>query len=247
MTRESLFYKILSGIHIVFFTSVLSFLMVVLSGTLLLLPVLTAVFFIGRDVIYKVININDSIIATFLKYLRKSLKLMKYIPLQLIMILNITGMVAAARTGNLIYSILCLTITAFLLVIMLYLAGYFVFVMEAEGFGNNNAVSINGETSKLKNKSILCGKSLVMEVIALMLLKPQLVIPIFAGIVLSIFFFSDTLLLILCFLGTFFLVALEAVIFIQILWYKKAIGVLDEEERYAYLVDGSLKNKAVVK
>ncbi|BCJ96099.1 hypothetical protein acsn021_36680 [Anaerocolumna cellulosilytica] len=233
MTRESLFYKILSGIHIVFFASILSFLTVVLSGTLMLLPVLGAVFFIGKDSIYKRINVNDSVIATFFKYLKKSLTLLRFIPLYFMMILNVAGMIVAAKNGNLTYSIICLSIISMLLVIMFYLAGYFVFVMHADEKEDKHKAS--------GKEKILKGKSVVMEVIALMLLKPQFVIPIFAGIVLCVFFFSTTLLIILCFLGTFFLTALEAVIFIQILWYKKLIGILDEEEEYAYLVDGSIK------
>jgi hypothetical protein len=205
----------------------------------MLLPVLGAVFFIGKDIIYKEININDSVIATFFKYLKKSLRLFKFIPLHFMLLLNIAGMIVSAGAGNLTYSIICLTFTSILLVIMLYLVGYFVFVIKTGGRENMKKSSGKEEMAREKN--------VVMEVIALMLLKPQFVIPVFAGIVLCVFFFSNTLLTILCFLGTFFLTALEAVIFIQILYYKKAIGILDEEEEYAYLVDGSLKNKGFAK
>lgn len=209
MTRESLFYKILSGIHIVFFTSILCSITIVLSGTLLLLPVLGAAFLIGKDALYKELNINDSIIKTYFGYLKESLPLMKFIPINLVALLNVAGIFIGGQLNNTLYSVICLVIVSFLLVFMLYLAGYFVFI--------NKQVNI-------------------IETLFCMLLKPQFLIPLFAVAVLCGVFFSGIIMAILMFTGTFFLFAIEVVIFIQLLYFKKLAGNLDEKDEFAYLV-----------
>jgi hypothetical protein len=216
MTRESFFYKILSGVHIVFFTSLLCGLTMLMSGTLLMLPVLSAAFFIGKDVIYRKININDSIVMTYFKYLKESLPLMKFIPINLIMLLNAAGMFMAVKANNTIYSVVCLAFISFLIVFMLYIAGYYVFVNK-----NFNA----------------------LEAAVCMLLKPQFLIPVFAVMVVNSVFVSVTLLIILLFTGTFFLFALEVIVFIHILYFKKLTGNLGEEDDFAYLVNRERKKK----
>jgi hypothetical protein len=216
MTRESLFYKILSGIHVVFFTSLLCGGTIFLSGTLLLLPVLGGAFRIGEDVIYKRLNITDSIIRTYFRYLKESLPLLKFLPIHVLLLFNGAAMLIAGRAGNTAYSVLCLVIASFLLVFMLYLAGYHVFAGR---------------------------KVNAIETAFCMLLKPQLLIPIFAVTVLAGAFFSGVLLVILLFTGTFFLFAVEEVIFIQMLYFKRLTGNLKEEDEFAYLVYGRSEKK----
>lgn len=216
MTRESLFYRILSAIHIVFFTSILCFVTILLSGTLLLLPVMGAAFMIGKDTIYKVININDSIVKTFFRYLRSSLKLLKFVPVSLVMILNVVGMLVAAKAENMVYSVTCLAFIAFLLVLTMYIAGFYVFVNE----------TVN-----------------LIDVMFAMFMKPLFLVPIFAGMVCCVTLFSNALLMILFFTGTFFMFAIEVVIFIQMLFYKKVLGMLDKNDEFAYLAYGKEKNR----
>ncbi len=214
MTRESLFYKILSGIHIVFFTSVLCGLTIILTATLLLLPALGAVFMIGKDFIDKKLNINDSIVKTYFKYLKEALTLFKFFPVNLVIILNVIGMYVAMQSANIIYSILCLMIVSFLLVFTLYLVGYYVFI--------NKKVNI-------------------LETAFYMFLKPQFLIPLFMVMVVFCAFVSIAVLAVLFFTGAFFLFALEVVIFIQTMYFRKLTGDLTEEEEYAYLVYGKRK------
>ncbi len=198
MMGESLLYKILSAIHIIFFTSLLNFLVVVLSGSLLLLPAAGAVFLVGKEVIYKRININDSIIKTYFKYVKQSLKLLRFLPVHFILILNTGGMIVSAGNNKLAYSVLCLTLLSIILAFVMYLAGYFVFISE---------------------------KVNIIEVIFIMLLKLQYFIPVFAGIVLCVFFFSGILLAVLAFCGAALIIAFEAVILIPVSHYKKLAGI----------------------
>ncbi len=214
MTRESLFYKILSGIHIVFFTSLLWGLTILLSGSLLMLPAFGAVFQIGKDYIDKKLNINDSIVKTYFIYLREALTLFKFFPVNLVILLNIVGMYAAIQANYTLYSVLCLVIVSFLLVFVLYLVGYYVFI--------NKKVNI-------------------LETAFYMFLKPQFLIPVFMVIVVFCAFISIAVLAVLFFTGAFFIFALEVVIFIQTLHFKKLTGNLSEEDEYSYLVYGKRK------
>lgn len=210
MTRQSLFYKIISAIHIVLFTSMLAFGMIFLTGNLFAMPVLGAVFMLGKDAIDKKLDINDSIVKTYFKYLKKSLTLMRFCPINIILLLNIAGMLIAAKTELFLYSVVCLALISFLLVFMLYIAGYYVFVDE--------------EVS-------------LMEVMLCMLLKPQYLMPVFVIMVLCAFFASTTLGIILIFTGTFFLFALEVLVFIQTLYYKQMLGKLRQDDEYYYMIN----------
>lgn len=209
MTRDTLFYKILSAIHIVFFTSILFMGTIIITGTLLILPAIGAVFLIGKDALYKDLNVNDSIIKTYFKYLRSSMSLLRFFPVNLVMILNVIGMIIAAGINNTIYAVVCLTFVSFLLVLMFYLAGYFTFI--------NKKVDLMD--------SFLC-----------MLLKPLFLIPIFVVMIICGFYFSIAMLIILFLTAAFFLFAIEVVIFIQTLYYRKLTGNLDDEEEFAYLI-----------
>ncbi len=207
MMRESRIYKISAAVHIVFFISILSFLTTVLSGTVLLLPALGAVFLVGKEVIYKRINIYDSIVKTYFKYLRQAIKLMKFLPVQLIMILNAVGMVISAANNHPAYSVLCLSVLSILLAFLMYLAGCFTFLNE----------KVNS-----------------MEVILIIFLKPQYFLSVFAGIVLYVFFFSVTLLAVLAFCGAVFIIAAQAVILIPVTHYKKMAGIPEEKEDFPF-------------
>lgn len=214
MTKENLFYKILSGIHFVFFTSLLCGSTILLSGTLLLLPALGAVFQIGKDFIEKKLNINDSIVRTYFIYLKEALALLKFFPVNLIILLNAIGMYAAMQAGYTVYSVICLVIVSFLLVFVLYITGYYVFI--------NKKVNI-------------------LEAAFCMFLKPQFLIPVFIVVVVFCAIVSAALLTFLFFTGAFFLFALEVVIFIQMLHFKKLNGTLSEEDEFSYLIFGKRK------
>lgn len=209
MIRENLFYRILSAIHIVFFTSILCFGTIYLTGTLFMIPSLAATFMICRDYLYKKLDINNSIVMTYFRYLKSSFKLLKFLPVNLIMILNVFGMFYAINTNNFVYSVVCLTITVFLMLLMLYIAGFYTFVNE---------------------------KVDIIEVVISMIIKPQFALPVFAALVIGVSFFSIALMLILLLTGAFFLFALSILILMNMLHYKKAIGKLDEEDEYYHLI-----------
>ena len=121
------------------------------------------------------------------------------------------------NTEQLIFSIICLILIAFLLVFMLYIAGYYTFVDK---------------------------KVNLMDVVFCMLFKPQYLIPVFVIMILCTYFASTTLGIILLFTGTFFLFALEVLVFIQMLYYRELTGGLQENDEFYYLIHRSeQKNK----
>jgi hypothetical protein len=142
--------------------------------------------------------------------MKASMILMKFVPINIVIALNLAGMLMMGKNGNYIYSVICLIITSFLLTFLLYIAGYYTFI--------NSKVSLP-------------------EAAMSMFLKPQLLIPVFVIMVLGIFFFSGIVFLLMLLSGTFFLFVLEVLIFIQLLYFRKLTGTLDEKEEYAYLVN----------
>lgn len=209
MIRENLLYKIMSYIHITLFVSIFFALTTVFSGTLLLLPSVTAVFRIGKEVLYKKADINESIIKTYFLYMKNSLYLMKFIGVELVLLLNLASLYLFAGQQVVGLSITALSIAAFLLIFQLYIAGYFVFVDD---------------------------KFSLEEVAFAMMLRPTFFIPLFAAMVLLLFFFNLTIATVLMLTGAFFLFAFQVPIFIHMLSYKKMRGKLDEAEEFYYLI-----------
>ena len=209
MKRESLLYKILSAIHIVFFTSILCFGLIFLSGTILLIPALCAAFKIGKEVLSKKIDITDSTIKTYLVEFKNAIGTLRFLPLNLILLLNVAGMWYSGLNENLTYYVICLMITAFLLTYCLYIAGYRCFVDE---------------------------KFKLMDVAFAMLFKPMFLIPLFAAMVLLTFYFGAIPAIILFLMGTFFLFALEVAILIHLLYFEDMLGKLEEDNEFRYLI-----------
>lgn len=209
MIKKVPFYKILSAIHVVFFTSILCFGTVFVTGTLLMIPALAAAFKIGKAVLYDELDITNSIVLMYFRYLKESLRLERFVPVNLIMILNMAGMWAAAGMENTPFLIICLVMLAMLLTVSLYIAGYDTFVDH---------------------------QFQLADVGVSMFIKPLSVITVLIVMILCIYFFSGVLATVLIFTGTFFLFVLEVVIFVTMLYYLDWTGRLDEEDKFAYLV-----------
>lgn len=210
MIRENLLYKIMCGIHIVFFTSILCATVIVCSGTILFLPAIAALFPIGKDVLYKRINISDSIIKMYVRALKSKLRLVRYLPINLLFLLNYLGFSYAARMNLTILAIACIVLMALLLTLTLYIAGYDEFMEE------------KGDT---------------VTALMAMFSQPQYLVPVYSITILFILFFNGYLALLIALCGSFFLIALEALVFLQFLRFKLLFHIEDEDtQQFAYLV-----------
>lgn len=209
--RESILYKILSLVHIIFFLSILCFGTIFLSLTILMVPAVTAAFLIGKELIYKEYDITDGLIKKYFRYLKESLHLMKYAGINLAAALNIGGVLLGIRMGQTFYAVLCLTVTAALYTMVIYTAGYYTFVDQ---------------------------KFTLAEAFICMLYKPGFLIPVLAVMVLLVFFFRRIVGEVLLVIGAFPMLVLEIVVFIHTLHYRKLRGELPDEDLYAHLVNG---------
>lgn len=214
MMKKIPLYQILSAIHVVFFTSLLCFGLTFLSGMLLAIPAFAAAFQIGKDWMYDELDINSSIIRGYLGYFRESLRLLRFLPVSLVMVLNLAGILTATKLQSFIYAVICMAIFALLMTVALYIAGYNTFVSK---------------------------EFKLLDVVIAMFLKPLTIVTIMIIMVLCTYFFSGTLAVILLLMGTFFLFVIEVVIFITMLYYLKLTKQLDEEDKFAYLVSEKRK------
>ncbi len=208
MMKESLLYKVMSAIHVILFVSVLCFGITLLSGTLLMIPSIAAAFVTGRMIIYNEFDINDSIIKSFFREFKKALCLLRFIPVNLILLFNIVGIMVAVKLEMTMYAVLCLVIIALLLTMIFYIAGFYVFIAN---------------------------KMTLVEVAFCMFYKPTLLIPLFSAMVIFTFFFQGLIVKILLASGFIFLFIIELVVFLHMLYYKQLNGI-EEEGEYAQLV-----------
>lgn len=209
MMKKIPLYQILCAVHVVFFTSILCFGIVFLTGTLLALPAVAAAFLIGKDWLYDEFDINSSVVKTYFRYFRESLYLLRFIPVSLAMILNLAGIFAAIALQSFAYAAGCMAIFSLLATVIFYIAGYYAFVAS---------------------------RFYLLDAIVAMFLKPLSVVTIMIIMVLCTYFFSGTIALVLLLMGTFFLFVIEVVIFITMLYYLKITKQLDETDKFAYLV-----------
>ena len=215
MMKSTILNKILYAIHITFFSSILCFGIVFLSGGLLMIPAFAAAFMLGRSIIYKEFDITDSVIKKYLIYFKESLHLMKYVLLNVMMLLNMVGVMIGGTYHMEGYTIICLCIVAILLMMVIYLAAYHAFIDK---------------------------KFTLAEVAICMLYKPAYMMIVFMLMVLGVFFFSIRMAAVLVFAGTVVLFLIELLTFLHMLHYKKLCGKL-EGEKYASLVIE--KNKTI--
>lgn len=208
MMKESMLYKVMSAIHTILFVSILCFGITLISGTLLMIPSIAAAFVIGRMIIYNEFDINDSLIKNFFREFKKALCLLRFLPVNLIMLFNIVGIIVAVKLDMTMYAVLCLVIIALLLTMIFYIAGFYVFVAR---------------------------KMTLVEVAFCMFYKPTLLIPLFSGMVIFTFFFQGLIAKILLVSGFVFLFLIEIVVFLHMLYYKQLNGI-EEEGEYAGLV-----------
>ena len=192
----------MSTLHVILLTSILCFGVTFLSGTLLMIPSVIAVFTIGKTLLYNQFDINDSIIKNFFRVFRGALPLLRFMPINLIILINSVGILAAAQLNMPIYCLICLMIMALLLTFIFYIAGFYVFIDH---------------------------KVQLVEVAFAMFFKPTFLVSLFSGMVIFTLFFQAELAKILLVCGSLFLFIIEIVIFVHMLYYKQFKGIQEDE------------------
>lgn len=118
---------IMSVIHLIIVLSIVCFGTIILSLGILLIPALTSAFIIGKDVIYKRFDVYDSLVKRFFSGVRSQIGMMRYFPVQLIILIQLAGMYAAEKTGMEFLMYILIACISFLLTLIVYIITYHVF------------------------------------------------------------------------------------------------------------------------
>lgn len=194
---------LLSAVHLCFVMSIVCFSVTYLSLGILALPALTSAFRTGRDVIYKKYDIYDSVVKTFFKRMKTEMRMMRYFPIQFIIILQAVGIYAAGKVEMDFLVIPLVVGIASLLTLLIYIAAYHVFYSELPS---------------------------VADVVIAMFYRIQYMTIIWMLMLLASVFFGTVFIAVSLFIGAIALFAVEAVAFLGITAFRKLKGELTEEE-----------------
>lgn len=118
---------LMSAIHLIFVLSIVCFGTIILSLGILLIPALTSAFIVGKDVIYKRYDVYDGLVKRFFSGLASEIRMMRYFPLQLIIIIQLVGMYAAEKVGMNFLMYLMVACISFVLTLIVYVITYHIF------------------------------------------------------------------------------------------------------------------------
>ncbi len=194
---------IMSVIHLIAVLSIVCFGTIYLSLSILTIPALTAAFIIGKDVIYRRFDVHDGLVKRFFSELASEIGMMRYFPLQLLIILQLVGMYGAEKTGMTYLSYPMLICISFVLALIVYLITYHVFYAERPS---------------------------VTDVLIAMLFRLYYFLIVWIVMLLIAVFFGTTLMMILLFAGTILILAVETVAFLGIISFKKLRKELSDED-----------------
>lgn len=130
MMKENIFTKVLSGIHLFFWISLMFTIVTVGTGFIFLIPALAALFQIGREFILGEYNVYDSNVKNFFKGVWGKRRLLRFVPIEIILLFQFVGLMAAVNIGNLIISIVLIAASSLLLAFLLYVCAYSSFFEE---------------------------------------------------------------------------------------------------------------------
>ena len=198
------FSAIMALIHLTFVLSLVCFGTVFLTLGILAIPAWTAAFSIGKDVIYRRFDINDGLVKRFFSEMRSEMRMMKYFPLQLLIMMQAAGIYAAERTGMTFLMYPMLICVAFCLTLIVYIIACHIFYQE--------------------NPSII-------NVIITMLYRIQYFLIVWILMLLAVLFFGTVMMGVLLIAGTILLLAVEVVTFLGIVSFKKLRNELTDEEK----------------
>ena len=195
---------IMSAIHLIVVLSIVCFGTIILSLGILLIPALTSAFIVGKDVIYKRYDVYDGLIKRFFKGLVSEIGMMRYFPLQLIIIIQIAGMYAAEKVGMGFLIYLMVACISFVLTLIVYVITYHIFYNP---------------------------KPEVTEVLIAMFYRVHFFLLVWVAMLLITTLFSVKLMGVFVLVGTIAVLLVETVSFLGILGFKNLKKDLTDEEK----------------
>lgn len=195
---------IMSAIHLIVVLSIVCFGTIFLSLGILLIPALTSAFIVGKDVIYKRYDVYDGLVKRFFKGLTSEIGMMRYFPLQLIILIQLAGMYAAEKVGMNFLMYLMIACISFVLTLIVYVIAYHIFYSA---------------------------KPTVTEVLIAMFYRVHFFLLVWVAMLLVTTLFSIKLMGVFVLVGTIAVLLVETVAFLGILGFKNLRKELTDEEK----------------
>lgn len=117
----------MAAIHLIVVLSAVCLGTIYLSLSILTIPALTSAFIIGKDVIYKQFDVHDGLVKRFYTELAAQMGMMRYFPLQLLVLLQTAGMYGAEKTGMTYLSYPMLICISFVCALIVYVIAFHLF------------------------------------------------------------------------------------------------------------------------
>ncbi len=195
---------IMSAIHLVVVLSLVCFGTIILSLGILTIPALTSAFIVGKDVIYKQFDVYDGLVKRFFKGLASEMRMMRYFPLQLFIIVQLAGMYAAEKVGMEFLMYLMIACISFLLTLIVYVITYHIFYTP---------------------------KPTITEVLVAMFYRVHFFLLVWVAMLLITALFGVKLMGVFLFVGTIAILLVETVAFLGIIGFKNLKKELTDEEK----------------
>lgn len=195
---------IMSAIHLIVVLSIVCFGTIFLSLGILLIPALTSAFIVGKDVIYKQFDVYDGLVKRFFKGLASEMRMMRYFPLQLFIIIQLAGMYAAEKVGMELLMYLMIACISFLLALIVYVITYHIFYTP---------------------------KPTITEVLVAMFYRVHFFLLVWVAMLLITALFGVKLMGVFILVGTIAILLVETVAFLGVIGFKNLKKELTDEEK----------------
>ena len=186
---ETKWFKIVSFLHLTVMLSICFCAVTLLSLTILLIPAVCAAFAVGRDLIEKRFNVYEGVCRRFFQELKHYLRGLRFLPVWLLVLLQLTGIAAAQNLRLFWLQIGLLVCAAILMTYLFYACAYMVFLAS----------------------DIRCE-----EVLVRMFRQVKIVFSLFCLMILLLVFFQLRFLPMLLIFGAILLLIIEAVIYLTL-------------------------------
>lgn len=204
MMKESRIHKIVSFIHLIFIISLFLGITTVVSGGILFLPALTAVFYLGKELIYKRYNVYDGLIKILFTKVIQHIRILRFLPVEILFIMQCIGFYMASMLQMKTLQIILLSSGAFLFVYLLYICGYEIFI----------------------------GKDYTwFKVIIAMFYRINYLISLWIFTILVMLFMQLSFIKFFIIAGGLVVLTLEILVFLSLISFKQALGLLEDDEK----------------
>ena len=195
---------LMAAIHLIVVLSLACFGTMILTLGILAIPAMTSAFIIGKDVIYKRFDVYDGLLRRFFSEMFSEMKMMKYFPMQLLILMQLAGIYAAEKMNMQFLAYLMIACISFVLTLIIYTITYHIFYKPYPT---------------------------VTEVLIAMFYRVHYFTIVWVAMILLTIMFGVKMLGVMLLVGTAAILLIEVVAFLGIIGFKKLKKELTDEEK----------------